>query len=172
MKKKSILKKSLGLRGFARQLFFLLRPVFSPPQRTVLKEPLKKTTLKMVSNGTSAKPCVFEKKNFFSSLMHQVRVSFFIFFFFLSKALIDHFWLLATNEQKKGLNDQKWTNLELRIWILYFRHYQQNFPNTTPEHPGSRWTKENRGVQLIIPLKFHYGAMLAQHNQLHPDDRA
>ncbi len=65
MKKKSILKKSLGLRGFARQLFFLLRPVFSPPQRTVLKEPLKKTTLKMVSNGTSAKPCVFEKKTFF-----------------------------------------------------------------------------------------------------------
>ena len=102
--------------------------------------------------------------------MHQVRVSFFVFFF-LSKALIDRFLLLATNEQKKGLNDQKWTNLELRIWILYFRHYQQNFPNTTPEHPGSRWTKENRGVQLIIPLKFHYGAMLAQHNQLHPDDR-
>ena len=32
--------------------------------------------------------------------------------------------------------------------------FQQNFPNTAWEHPGSRWTKEKKGVQLIIPLTF------------------
>ena len=48
MKKKSILKKSLGLRGFARQLFFFAPASFLPPTENRSEGTIEKNN---VENG-------------------------------------------------------------------------------------------------------------------------